>query len=40
LPITLVMLKLLNDEGIITLFHFNEKSIKKVITEKKEDNND
>ncbi len=29
LPITLVMLKLLNDEGIITLLHFNEKSEKK-----------
>ncbi len=29
LPITLVMLKLLNDEGIIKLFHFNEKSEKK-----------
>lgn len=40
LPITLVMLKLLNDEGIITLFHFNEKSIKKVKPEIKEDNND
>ncbi len=40
LPITLVMLKLLNDEGIITLFHFNEKSIKKEKPEIKEDNND
>ncbi len=34
LPITLVMLKLLNDEGIITLFHFNEK------TEKRAEKND
>lgn len=41
LPITLVMLKLLNDEGIITLFHFNEKSIKTAEPEaQKEDTND
>lgn len=40
LPITLVMLKLLNDEGIITLFHFNEKSIKKEKPEIKDDTND
>lgn len=41
LPITLVMLKLLNDEGIITLFHFNEKSIKKAEPQPpKDDNND
>ncbi len=41
LPITLVMLKLLNDEGIIKLFHFNEKSIKKVEPEApKDDTND
>ena len=41
LPITLVMLKLLNDEGIIKLFHFNEKSIKKAETEPaKDDGND
>lgn len=41
LPITLVMLKLLNDEGIIKLFHYNEKSIKKSEPEaSKEDTND
>lgn len=41
LPITLVMLKLLNDEGIIKLFHFNEKSINKAEPEaSKEDIND
>lgn len=41
LPITLVMLKLLNDEGIIKLFHFNEKSIKKSEPEDvKDENND
>lgn len=41
LPITLVMLKLLNDEGIIKLFHFNEKSIKKAEKQpEKEDKND
>lgn len=41
LPITLVMLKLLNDEGIIKLFHFNEKTKKKTEPEaSKEDNND
>lgn len=41
LPITLVMLKLLNDEGIIKLFHFNEKSTKKSEPEaQKDENND
>lgn len=40
LPITLVMLKLLNDEGIITLFHFNEKSTANKKPETKEDSND
>lgn len=41
LPITLVMLKLLNDEGIIQLFHFKEKSIKKAEpASPKEDKND
>lgn len=40
LPITLVMLKLLNDEGIITLFHFNEKSTANLKPETKEDIND
>ncbi len=34
LPITLVMLKLMNDEGIITLFHFKEK------IEKRDEKND
>lgn len=41
LPITLVMLKLLNDEGIIQLFHFKEKSVKPTETvAEKEDTND
>ena len=39
LPITLVMLKLLNDEGIIKLLHFNEPSIPAEETVAKENEN-
>lgn len=39
LPITLVMLKLLNDEGIIKLLHFNEPSIPAEETVVKENEN-
>jgi len=39
LPITLVMLKLLNDEGIIKLLHFNEPSITTEANVTKENDN-
>ena len=37
LPITIVMLKLLNDEGIINIFHYTDSEDKEVKTEEKTD---
>ena len=37
LPITIVMLKLLNDEGIIHIFHYTDKEEKTVEPQEKSD---